>query len=88
MSKFDSPFAVYWMKANEEDPDLHREIVSLCRQEDIVCHNRGGEFVCILTGTDQSGVKGFESRLSEKLGERITPQRVQQGYKLYPEAQA
>src|SRR5206468_866690 len=48
VSKFDSPFAVYWMKAHDEDPDLHREMVQVCRQEDVVCHNCGGEFVCIL----------------------------------------
>ena len=86
VSKFDQPFAVYWIKANEEDAELNKSLAALCRQEDIVCHNRGGEFVCILTGTDQTGVKGFESRLSEKLGERMQPERVRQGYRLYPEA--
>jgi DNA-binding response OmpR family regulator len=88
VSKFDQPFAVYWIKASEEDAEFNKSLAQLCRQEDIVCHNRGGEFVCILTGTDQTGVKGFESRLSAKLGERLTPERVRQGYKLYPEAQA
>jgi len=85
VSKFDQPFAVYWIKASEEDAELNKSLAQLCRQEDIVCHNRGGEFVCILTGTDQSGVKGFESRLSEKLGNRA---KMVQGYKLYPESQA
>lgn len=88
VSKFDQPFAVYWIKASEEDAELNKSLAELCRQEDIVCHNRGGEFVCILTGTDQTGVKGFESRLSAKLGDRMTPERVRQGYRLYPEAQA
>jgi len=85
VSKFDQPFAVYWIKASEEDAELNKSLAQLCRQEDIVCHNRGGEIVCILTGTDQSGVKGFESRLSEKLGNRA---KMVQGYKLYPESQA
>jgi KaiC/GvpD/RAD55 family RecA-like ATPase/DNA-binding response OmpR family regulator len=84
VSKFDQPFAVYWIKANEEDAELNKSLAALCRQEDIVCHNRGGEFVCILTGTDQTGVKGFESRLSEKLGPRVDATRLKQGYKLYP----
>lgn len=83
VSKFDSPFAVYWMKASEEDPELNREMVKLCRQEDIVCHNHGGEFVCILTGADQNGVTGFEKRLADKLGNRMNDDRIQRGYKLY-----
>src|SRR6185369_8901932 len=83
VSKFDSPFAVYWMKANDDDPDLHREMVKLCRQEDIVCHNNSGEFVAILTGADQNGVDGFEKRLTDKLGNRLNDDRVQRGYKLY-----
>src|SRR4029078_9681940 len=88
VSKFDQPFAVYWIKANDEDAEFNKSLAQLCRQEDIVCHSRGGEFVCILTGTDQTGVKGFESRLHAKLGDQMTPERVRQGYKLYPEAQA
>lgn len=87
VAKFDQPFAVYWVKAEKEDAELNKWLAQLCRQEDIVCHNRGGEFVCILTGADQSGVKGFQSRLSEKLGNRMEPERVRHGYKLYPEAQ-
>ncbi len=88
VAKFDQPFAVYWIKADEENAELNQSLAQLCRQEDIVCHNRGGEFVCILTGTDQSGVKGFESRLSARLGDRLQPERVRQGYKLYPEGTA
>jgi KaiC/GvpD/RAD55 family RecA-like ATPase/DNA-binding response OmpR family regulator len=83
VSKFDQPFALYWIKANDEDRDLNRSLAQLCRQEDIVCHNRGGEFVAILTGTDQSGVKGFETRLNEKLGTRLDPKRVRRGFSLY-----
>lgn len=81
VSKFDQPFALYWIKA-EEDPELNRSLAQLCRQEDIVCHNRNGEFVAILTGTDESGVKGFETRLSEKLGNRLGD-RVKRGYRLH-----
>jgi len=88
VAKFDQPFAVYWLKADKEDAELNKGLAQLCRQEDIVCHNRGGEFVCILTGTDQSGVKGFESRLSARLGDRLQAERVRQGYKLYPEGTA
>jgi KaiC/GvpD/RAD55 family RecA-like ATPase/DNA-binding response OmpR family regulator len=82
VSKFDQPFALYWIKANENDADLNKSLAQLCRQEDIVCHNRNGEFVAILTGADQSGIKGFESRLSEKLGPRLSP-NVRRGYSLY-----
>jgi KaiC/GvpD/RAD55 family RecA-like ATPase/DNA-binding response OmpR family regulator len=81
VSKFDTPFAVYWMKAENDDPELNRQMAKLCRQEDVVCHNRDGEFVAILTGTDQNGVKGFEHRLAEKLGGRLDS--VRHGYKLY-----
>ncbi|HEV2721149.1 MAG TPA: ATPase domain-containing protein [Thermoanaerobaculia bacterium] len=88
VAKFDQPFAVYWIKADEENADLNKSLAQLCRQEDIVCHNRDGEFVCILTGTDQSGVQGFESRLSARLGDRLQPERVRHGYKLYPEGTA
>lgn len=82
VSKFDQPFALYWIKGNENDADLNKSLAQLCRQEDIVCHNRNGEFVAILTGADQSGIKGFESRLSEKLGSRLSP-NVRRGYSLY-----
>jgi len=83
VSKFNSPFAVYWIKAQDNDPELQREMVSACRQEDIVCRNANGEFVCILTGADQAGVKGFESRLASRLGDRIGESKVRRGYKLY-----
>jgi len=82
VSKFDQPFALYWIKAADEDRKLNKALGQLARQEDIVCHNRNGEFVCILTGADESGVKGFESRLSEKLGERLDD-RIRRGYSLH-----
>lgn len=81
VAKFDQPFALYWIKA--DDADLNRGFAELCRQEDIVCHNRNGEFVCILTGTDQSGVKGFEARLHSKFGDRMTADNVRHGYSLH-----
>lgn len=81
VAKLDQPFALYWIKASECDGDLNRDLAKLCRQEDIVCHNRNGEFVAILSGTDQNGVKGFESRLNEKLGTRIKD--VERGHRLY-----
>ena len=39
--------------------------------------------MAILTGTDQNGIKGFENRLHEKLGDRLDPDRMQRGYSLY-----
>jgi len=83
VSKFDQPFALYWLKANDDDPELNRSLAQLCRQEDVVCHNRAGEFVAILSGTDQNGIKGFENLLNEKLGNRLDPKRVRRGYSLY-----
>lgn len=80
VQKFDQPFALYWIKADADDAQLNRSLAQLCRQEDIVCHNRNGEFVAILTGTDQNGIKGFESRLDEKIGSR---KGMQRGYSLY-----
>jgi GGDEF domain-containing protein len=71
------------MKGKEDDAELNRSLAQLCRQEDIVCHNRHGEFVSILTGADESGVKGFESRLDEKMGNRLDPKQVRRGYSLY-----
>lgn len=81
VSKFDTPFALYWIKADGDDRELNTNLAKLCRQEDILCHNRGGEFVAILTGTDANGVKGFENRLDEKLGRNL--QRAKRGYQLY-----
>jgi KaiC/GvpD/RAD55 family RecA-like ATPase/DNA-binding response OmpR family regulator len=81
VTKLDQPFALYWIKAGEKDAAINRDLAKLCRQEDIVCHNRDGEFVAILTGTDQNGVKGFENRLNEKLGSRL--QDTERGYQLH-----
>lgn len=81
VSKLDTPFAVYWIKADADDRELNTSLAKLCRQEDILCHNRNGEFVAILTGTDANGVKGFENRLDEKLGDRLS--RTQRGHQLY-----
>ena len=81
VSKLDTPFAVYWIKSDGDDRELNTSLAKLCRQEDILCHNRNGEFVAILTGTDANGVKGFENRLEEKLGNRIS--RSKRGHQLY-----
>ena len=81
VTKLDQPFALYWIKADEKDAEINRDLAKLCRQEDIVCHNRDGEFVAILTGTDQNGVKGFENRLNEKLGTRLRD--TERGYQLH-----
>jgi KaiC/GvpD/RAD55 family RecA-like ATPase/CheY-like chemotaxis protein len=81
VSKFDTPFAVYWIKTASEDKEINTNLAQLCRQEDILCHNRGGEFVAILTGTDENGVKGFESRLDEKLGGKLAS--AKRGHTLY-----
>ncbi|HYR28537.1 MAG TPA: ATPase domain-containing protein [Thermoanaerobaculia bacterium] len=85
VSKLDTPFAVYWIKADADDRELNSSLAKLCRQEDILCHNKNGEFVAILTGTDANGVKGFENRLSEKLGDRLS--RTQRGHQLYSPGQ-
>lgn len=83
VSKFDTPYALYWIKANDDDATLNHSLAKLCREGDILCHNRSGEFVAILTGTDKNGLRGFENRLNEKLGERVGSTRVQRGYELY-----
>ncbi|HEX9984773.1 MAG TPA: ATPase domain-containing protein [Thermoanaerobaculia bacterium] len=83
VTKFGTPFALYWMKSSSEDRELNSSLAKLCRQEDIICHNRNGEFVAILTGTDQNGVRGFENRLEEKMGSMIDRSRVKRGYQLY-----
>jgi KaiC/GvpD/RAD55 family RecA-like ATPase/DNA-binding response OmpR family regulator len=83
-AKFDQPFALYWIKAGDEsDQELNQSLAKLCRQEDVLCHNRDGEFVALLTGADQNGVKGFENRLDEKLGQRLGSDRVRRGYSLH-----
>jgi len=87
VSKFDTPFALYWMKSKKDDPKLNKSLAKLCRQEDILCHNRNGEFVALLTGTDENGVRGFENRLNEKLGQSVASDRVSRGYKLYQPGQ-
>jgi KaiC/GvpD/RAD55 family RecA-like ATPase/DNA-binding response OmpR family regulator len=81
VSKFDTPFAVYWIKTEGKDKKINADLAQLCRQEDILCHNSNGEFVAILTGTDESGVKGFESRLNEKLGPKLA--NAKRGHTLY-----
>lgn len=81
VTKFDTPFAVYWIKASDKDKQINGDLARLCRQEDILCHNRNGEFVAILTGADENGVKGFEARLSEKLGNRLA--QAKRGHQLY-----
>lgn len=86
VAKLDTPFALYWIKADADDRELNTSLAKLCRQEDILCHNRNGEFVAILTGTDASGIKGFESRLNEKLGDRLA--RTQRGHQLYGPGQS
>jgi KaiC/GvpD/RAD55 family RecA-like ATPase/DNA-binding response OmpR family regulator len=85
VSKLDTPFALYWIKSKNKDAELNQSLAKLSRQEDILCHNRNGEFVAILSGTDRHGVRGFEKRLDEKLGDRLTPDRVNRGYRLYNE---
>ena len=83
VSSLDMNFALYWIKAKKGDGHLNRELSRLCRQEDILCRNRNGEFVALLTGADESGVRGFESRLEEKLGEELNAESVSRGYTLY-----
>lgn len=83
VSKFDTPFALYWIKSHQEDQELSQSLAKICRQEDILCHNRNGEFVALLTGTDQNGIRGFESRLDDKLGQRVGKKQVHRGFKLF-----
>jgi response regulator RpfG family c-di-GMP phosphodiesterase len=88
VTKFETGFAVYWIKAESDDADLNKALAQLCRQEDILCHNRNGEFVTILTGTDADGVRGFERRLEEKIGDRLVKGRLHRGYQLYSPGEA
>jgi KaiC/GvpD/RAD55 family RecA-like ATPase/GGDEF domain-containing protein len=85
VSKFDTNFALYWLQADDTDRQVNRTLARLCRQEDVLCHNNGGEFVAILTGTDANGVKGFESRMAEKLGKPLDV--FQHGYALHEPGQ-
>ncbi|HEU5163495.1 MAG TPA: ATPase domain-containing protein [Thermoanaerobaculia bacterium] len=86
VSKFDTNFALYWLKADAADREVNRTLARLCRQEDVLCHNGAGEFVAILTGTDENGVRGFESRLSEKLGKPL--ESFEHGYALHQPGQS
>lgn len=83
VSKFDMDFALYWIKGDPKDQELNRDLARLCRQEDILCRNANGEFVALLTGTDENGVRGFEARLQEKLGGRLQKNDVKRGYALH-----
>ncbi|HET7711834.1 MAG TPA: ATPase domain-containing protein, partial [Thermoanaerobaculia bacterium] len=87
VSKFEQPFALYWMKGQENDAELGRDLAKLCRQEDVVCHNRRGEFVAILTATDQHGLRGFENRLRERLGDRLDRPGIRRGHVLHEPGQ-
>jgi PleD family two-component response regulator len=81
VSKFDMHFALYWLKSNEKSGKHNKTLAQLCRQEDIICRNVRGEFVALLTGTDENGVRGFEARLREKLGNAFDS--AQHGFALY-----
>lgn len=81
VSKFDTSFALYWLKTHDDVPEVDKTLAKLCRQEDVLCHNGGGEFVAILTGTSEDGVQGFENRLAEKLGRPID--HFERGWALY-----
>jgi len=83
VSKFDMNFALYWIKAAQENGELNKSLAKLCRQEDILCRNANGEFVAILTGTDEHGVKGFETRLQDKMGDILARPQVKRGYALF-----
>lgn len=83
VSKFDMNFALYWIKSGRENLELNKSLARLCRQEDILCRNANGEFVAILTGTDEHGVKGFETRLQDKIGDQLNSPEVKRGYALF-----
>lgn len=83
VSKFDMNFALYWIKSAQENGELNKSLAKLCRQEDILCRNANGEFVAILTGTDEHGVKGFETRLQDKMGDLLARPEVKRGYALF-----
>lgn len=87
VAKFDTPFALYWIKSHNGNRELSNNLAKLCRQEDIICHNRDGEFVALLTATDENGVKGFENRLNEKLGDALSANKVDRGYRLHAPGQ-
>jgi PleD family two-component response regulator len=81
VSKFDLHFGVYWLKGDTNDKSLNQQLARLCRQEDVVCRNANGEFVALLAGTDDNGMRGFETRLQEQLGNRYST--TKHGYSLY-----
>jgi len=81
IQKFTSEYALYWVKASAKDVEINHDLAKICRQEDVLCHNSNGEFVAVLTGTDENGLRGFENRLNEKLGERL--QQARRGSALY-----
>lgn len=83
VSKFNTPFALYWIKAGEKSSTLNQSLARICREGDILCHNRNGEFVALLTGTDRDGLQGFERRLSNKLGNEVNWEALHRGYELY-----
>lgn len=82
VSKFDVPFALYWIKSDQKDAELNRALARLCRQEDILCYNAEGEFIALLTGADEQGVRGFQSRLDEKLGPFLREGKVRRGFRM------
>lgn len=86
MQKFNLDYALYWMKIPGDDAEINRDLAKICRQEDVLCHNSKGEFVAILTGTDENGVRGFESRVAEKLGGRV--EKARRGYALHQSGEA
>lgn len=83
VSTLDMKFALYWIKGRQGDADLNKQLSKLCRQEDVLCRNRNGEFVALLTGADEEGVRGFEARLREKLGDEVNGGDVSRGYTVY-----
>lgn len=86
IQKFSSEYALYWVKAPVKDTEINRDLAKICRQEDVLCHNSKGEFVAVLTGTDENGLRGFENRLNEKLGDRL--QKARRGSALRKEGES
>lgn len=86
VAKFGTGYALYWLKGSSADGQLNRDLAKICRQEDILCHNSKGEFVAILTGSDENGVRGFEARLNEKIGDRLGQAR--RGWALHQQGES
>lgn len=80
ISKLDVNFALFWLKGKTGDRQLNQQLARLCRQEDVLCRNSNGEFVAILPGADEGGVRGFQTRLREKI-ERFD--QLKHGYSVY-----